>query len=146
MHKACSSIKEKPYCFSRLYVKLRGHTAKKIVKFDPDWAFPDFNSSLNSLMDMKWYTSQYLNQWWHSLLMHISVNRPRGFNSWPTCSWGHADSHIRRTRDFPVDIWYTLNGFYYQFHEQMSLPYVLNIGPVVRVRTWLGVRRFHKDV
>ena len=29
MHKAWSSIKEVPYCFSRSYVKLQGHTAKK---------------------------------------------------------------------------------------------------------------------
>ena len=42
-----------PYCFSRLYVKFQGHTALKIVKFDPNWAFPDSNSSLNSPMAMK---------------------------------------------------------------------------------------------
>ena len=29
MHKAWSSIKKVPYCFSRSYVKLQGHTAKK---------------------------------------------------------------------------------------------------------------------
>ena len=53
MHKAWSSIEEVPYCFSRWYVKLQGHTAKKIVDFDPNWAFPDCNSSLNSWMAMK---------------------------------------------------------------------------------------------
>ena len=42
-----------PYCFSRSYVKLQGHTALKIVEFDPNWAFPDCNSSLNSPMAMK---------------------------------------------------------------------------------------------
>ena len=52
MHKAGGSIKEVPYCFSRSYVKLQGHTAKKIVEFDPNWAFPDCNSSLNLLMEM----------------------------------------------------------------------------------------------
>ena len=31
MHKAWSSIEKVPYCFSRLYVKLQGHTALKIV-------------------------------------------------------------------------------------------------------------------
>ena len=41
MHKAWSSIEEMPYCFSRSYVKLQGHTALKIVEFDPNWAFPD---------------------------------------------------------------------------------------------------------
>ena len=56
MHKDWSSIEEMPYCFSRSYVKLQGHMAKTIIEFDPDWAFLDYNSSLNSLMDLKWYT------------------------------------------------------------------------------------------
>ena len=53
MHKAWSRIEEVPYCFSRSYVKFQGHTALKIVKFDPNWAFPDCNSSLNSPMAMR---------------------------------------------------------------------------------------------
>ena len=53
MHRAWSSIVEVPYCFSRSYVKFQGHTALKIVKFDPNGAFPDSNSSLNSPMAMK---------------------------------------------------------------------------------------------
>ena len=53
MHRAWSSIVEVPYCFSRSYVKFQGHTDLKIVKFDPNWAFPDSNSSLNSRMAMK---------------------------------------------------------------------------------------------
>ena len=53
MHKAWSSIEEVTNYFSRSYVKLQGHTALKIVKFDPNWAFPDCNSSFNSLMAMK---------------------------------------------------------------------------------------------
>ena len=53
MHKAWSSIEEVPYCFSRSYVIFLGHTALKIVEFYPNWAFPDCNSSLNSLMAMK---------------------------------------------------------------------------------------------
>ena len=56
MHKAWSSIEEVPYCFSRSSVKFQGHTALKIVEFDPDWAFPDCNSSLNSPMATKWCT------------------------------------------------------------------------------------------
>ena len=35
---------KKPYCFSRPSVKFQGHTALKIVTFDPNWAFPDSNS------------------------------------------------------------------------------------------------------
>ena len=53
MHKAWSSIEEVPYCFSRSYVKFQGHTALKIVEFDPNWAFQDCNSNLNSPMAMK---------------------------------------------------------------------------------------------
>ena len=56
MHKAWSSIEELPYCFSRWSVKFQGHTALKIVEFDPDWAFPDCNSSFNSPMGTKWCT------------------------------------------------------------------------------------------
>ena len=53
MHRAWSSIVEVPYCFWRSYVKFQGHTALKIVEFDPNWAFPDSNSRLNSPMAMK---------------------------------------------------------------------------------------------
>ena len=53
MHRAWSSIVEVPYCFSRSSVKLQGHTALRIVEFDPNWAIPDSNSSLNSPMAMK---------------------------------------------------------------------------------------------
>ena len=50
LHKAWRDIEEVPYCFCRSYVKFLGHTALRIVEFDPDWAFPDYNSSLNSSM------------------------------------------------------------------------------------------------
>ena len=47
MHKAWNSIAEMPYRFLRSYVKFQGHTALKIVEFDPDLWFPDCNSILN---------------------------------------------------------------------------------------------------
>ena len=53
VHRAWSSIVKVPYCFSRSYVKFQCHTAQKIIEFDPNWAFPDSNSSLNSPMAMK---------------------------------------------------------------------------------------------
>ena len=53
MHKAWSSREEVPYYFARSSVKFQRRTALKIIKFDPDWAFPDCNSSLNSPMAMK---------------------------------------------------------------------------------------------
>ena len=51
-----SSIKEVPYCFSRLSIKFQGHTGQKIANFDPNWAFLDCNSSFNSPMGLKWCT------------------------------------------------------------------------------------------
>ena len=36
MHKAWSSIEVVPYCFSRSYIKLQGHMAKKIDDYDPN--------------------------------------------------------------------------------------------------------------
>ena len=56
MHIAWCCLEEVPYCFSRSSVKFQGHTTLKIVEFDPDWAFPDCNSSLNSPMATKWCT------------------------------------------------------------------------------------------
>ena len=53
MHIAWCCLEEVPYCFPRSSVKFQGHTALKIVEFDPKWAFPDCNFSLNSPMAMK---------------------------------------------------------------------------------------------
>ena len=39
--------------FFKVIRKFQGHTALKIVEFDPDWVFPDCNASLNSPMAMK---------------------------------------------------------------------------------------------
>ena len=47
---------EVPYCLSRSSVKFQVHTALITVECDPDWAFPDCNSSLNSPMRTKWCT------------------------------------------------------------------------------------------
>ena len=43
--------------FWRSSVKFQCHTAKKIVDFDPNWAFPDCNSNLISPVAMKWCTT-----------------------------------------------------------------------------------------
>ena len=56
MHIAWCCLEEVPYCFSRSSVKFQGHTALKIVEFDPNWPFPDSNSSLNIPMATKWCT------------------------------------------------------------------------------------------
>ena len=41
---------------SRSEVKGQGHRGKKLIEFDPIWAFPDCNSSLCSPMATKWWT------------------------------------------------------------------------------------------
>ena len=58
MHKAWSNIEkeEVTYCFSRSYIKFQGHMGQEIADFDPNRAFPDCNSSLNSPMALKWGT------------------------------------------------------------------------------------------
>ena len=48
MHRAWCCLGKVPYCFSRSSVKFQGHMAKKIIDFDPNLAFPDCNSRLNS--------------------------------------------------------------------------------------------------
>ena len=53
MHIAWYCLGEVPYCFWRSSVNFQGHTAKKIVDFYPNWAFPDCNSSWNSPMATK---------------------------------------------------------------------------------------------
>ena len=49
-------LKRGALLFSRSSVKFQGHTAIQIVEFDPDWAFPDCNSSLNTLIATTWCT------------------------------------------------------------------------------------------
>ena len=53
IHIAWCCLGEVPYCFSRSSVKFQGHTALKIIGFDPDLGFLDCNSSFNSPMAMK---------------------------------------------------------------------------------------------
>ena len=56
MHKNLCCLGEVPYCFPRSFIKFQGHTRQNIANLDPNWAFPDCNSSLNSPMDLKWCT------------------------------------------------------------------------------------------
>ena len=104
MHKAWSSIKEAPYCFPRSYVKWQVHMAKNIIEFDPDWEFPDCNSSFNSLMELKWYTK--LDQMWYrrNALLFFGVIHQI------------SRTHRRKTGDFNP-IWVRLLG-----RSQLSNP------------------------
>ena len=42
--------------FFKVIHQISGHTGQKITNFDSNWAFLDCNTSLNSLMAMKWCT------------------------------------------------------------------------------------------
>ena len=53
MHKAWNNIGGVPYRFSRSSVKFQGHTGQTIDDFDPNWAFPDCYSNLDSPMALK---------------------------------------------------------------------------------------------
>ena len=74
LHKAWSGIEEAPYCFSMSSVKSRGHTDRKIDDFDPNWAFPDCNSSYKSQMVAKWCAKLEVAGKWCSILFqgHLS--------------------------------------------------------------------------
>ena len=56
MHKAWSSIWEFPIDFQGHPSNFKVTLVKKIADFDPNWAFRDCNSSLNSSMALKWCT------------------------------------------------------------------------------------------
>ena len=62
MHNASSRLGEVPYCFSRSSVKYEGHTALKIVEFDPDWTFPDMHMYMHIPKYVHWtmYCSSYI--------------------------------------------------------------------------------------
>ena len=87
IHKAWSSIEEVPYCFWGLSVKFLGHTAKKIVDFDPNWAFPDCNSNLNSPMGMKCCTK-----------LEVALKRR------PIVFQGHPSAGLGRVPDLRVRV------------------------------------------
>ena len=104
MHKAWSSIEEVPYCFSRSSVKFQGYTALKIVEFDPDWAFPTCNSSLNSPMAMKCCTK-------------LETAKER----YPTVFQGHP-SNFKVTRDKTSPILTQIGRFRTIGRSQLSNP------------------------
>ena len=77
MHKAWSHLEEVPYFFSRSSVKFQGHTGQKIANFDPNWGFPDCNSSLKSLMDSKMMHKAWCLMWyrWVALLFFKVIHQ-----------------------------------------------------------------------
>ena len=127
IHKAWSSIEEMPYCFARSSVKFQGRTALKIVEFDPDWAFPDCNWSLNSPMATKWCTKlevaymlmylDHLQNWLvygHSLLIFLILAlfwlgfpviswRTHGGNGLKFCMLMYLD-HLQNWLDFGLGL------------------------------------------
>ena len=52
-------FKRCPIVFHRHPSNFKVTGDKKIADFDPNWAFPDRNSSLNSMMAMEWFTKAW---------------------------------------------------------------------------------------
>ena len=121
MHKAWSSIEEVPYCFSRSSVKFQGYTALRIVDFDPNWAFPDCNSSLNSPMAMKCCTK-------------LETAKKRC----PIVFQGHP-SNFKVTRDKTSPILTQIGRFRTLGRSQLSNPSDLPCLPICSIITRLFV-------
>ena len=100
-----------PYCFSRSSVKFQGYAALKIVEFDPDWAFPTCNSSLNSPMAMKCCTK-------------LETAKER----YPTVFQGHP-SNFKVTRDKTSPILTQIGRFRTIGRSQLSNPSDLPCSP-----------------
>ena len=117
MHKAWSSIEEVPYCFWRSSVKFQGHTAKKIFNFDPDWAFPDCNSSLKftngyEMMHKAWSSIEEVPYcFWRSSVKFQGHSAKKNRRFWPKL--GFLDRKI----DNLNPIWVRLLG-----RSQLSNP------------------------
>ena len=47
VHRAWYCLEEVSYCFFKVIRQFQGHTAIKFFDFEPNWAFPDCNYSLN---------------------------------------------------------------------------------------------------
>ena len=119
MHRAWCSIVEVPYRFSRSYVKFQGRTALKIVEFEPNWAFPDCNSSLKSPMATKCCTK-------------LETAKER----WPIVFQGHP-SNFKVTRDKTSPILTQIGRFRTIGRSQLSNPSDL---PCL---TWTSWRRIN---
>ena len=100
-----------PYCFSRSCIKFQGHTALKFVEFDPNWAFPDCNSSLNSAMAMKCCTK-------------LETAKERC----PIIFQGHT-SNFKVTQDKTSPILTPIGGFRTVGRSQLSNPSDLPCSP-----------------
>ena len=86
--------------WKRCAIVFQGHPSnckvtrlKKIVDFDPNWAFPDCNSNLNSPMATKWWTK-----------LEVALKRcPIVFQGHPPnfkVTWGKKSSILTRTECF----------------------------------------------
>ena len=56
IHTDWNELEEDLWEFSWSSVKFRGHTGRKNDDLDPNWAFPDRNSSFYTHIAMKWCT------------------------------------------------------------------------------------------
>ena len=127
MHRAWGSIGEVPYSFSRSYFKFQGHTALKIVEFDPNWAFPDSNSSLNSPMAMKCCTK-------------LETAKERC----PIVYQGHP-SNFKVTRDKTSPVLSQIGRFRTIGRSQLSNPSDLPCYNITSTKIWLLNRNVQNE-
>ena len=75
MQKTWSDIEEVPYWLFRSSDKFQGHKGWKNYEFDLNWAFPDYNSSCNSQMAIKWCTMMFC-------VVIPQISRSHGSKDW----------------------------------------------------------------
>ena len=83
MHKASCCLGEVSECISMSYVTFQGHMNTKIIEFERNWAFPDYNSCLkfhqnlrNDAHSLKWH--RWGDLYFSSVICQIA--RPHGTN------------------------------------------------------------------
>ena len=119
------------YCFSRSSVKFQGHTALKIVEFDPDWAFPDCSIEevpycfLGLSISFQGHTGwkiDDLNPIWVRLLGRSQLSNP-------------SDLPCLYIRFFPIC---NINAMYVtSFMRKVKSFFMRNINVVVLPITWI---------
>ena len=60
--KWCRKLYVVKVCLIRLFIEFQGNTGQNIANFDPNWALPDCNSSLNSPDEI-----EMMHNAWHSI-------------------------------------------------------------------------------
>ena len=117
MHKTWCSIEKMPYCFPMSSIKFQGQTGQKIADFDPNWAFPDCNSSLNSPMALKLCTKLDVVEKSCPNIFHKALYSIKGVSYYFSSSYIKFQGHTGWKIDDLDQIWARLLG-----RSQLSNP------------------------